>query len=66
MKGRSGSAKNVKPIAKAVDFQLDQSKQGQEKNRPGGYTEQASHIQQEIKYEPANVQYFPYRLCARQ
>jgi hypothetical protein len=48
---QSGRAKNVKAIGKTVDFHLDQSKQAQEKNRAGAYTERASHIQQEIKHE---------------
>jgi predicted transcriptional regulator YdeE len=56
VKDRSGGAKNVKSIVKAVDFHLDQSEQGQEKNRLGAYTKQASHIQQEIKHEPAVIE----------
>jgi hypothetical protein len=36
------SAKNVNPFMKAIDFNLDQGKQGQEKNWNGAYTEQAS------------------------
>jgi hypothetical protein len=44
VKDRSGGARNVKPIVKAIDFNLDQSKHGQEKKRASAYTEQASHI----------------------
>jgi hypothetical protein len=41
---RSGGARNVKPILKAVQIHRDQSKQHQGKNRAGAYTERALHI----------------------
>jgi len=40
--GTQGSAKNVKPVVKAVGFKFDRGKHSQEKNQIGAYTEQAS------------------------